>query len=353
MFIVFLFINGAYFFFLYYLYFFYITSSCTVIDHTSKWIEAIPLSEMSPAACATALTFTWISCFRVPETITSDCGPQFTSSLWFQLCKMLNISHKQTTAYHPESNGAVQKLHYRLKDELRTRATTATWSEELPFVLLVLRAQRRDDTGLSPAEAVFGAQIVLPNEFLQNDELSVDAIIQTFSKTLHVSAPSLPRHNSSTDLPSELPAELLSNPLIWVCWDGIIPPLQPLYDGPYTVLRRGPRSFIIRVGSRDEVVAVSHLKACTAADAKPGSPPHHGRFPGFHPGDPAATKLVSFSDPLVSSPSYSLAPPRNGPRTVFLPGEEVFACPGLAAPSQPPQMQYLSRQRAPPKSLDL
>jgi hypothetical protein len=39
----------------------------------------------------------------------------------------------------------------------------------------------REDTGLSPAEAVFGAQIVLPNEFLQNDELSVDTIIKKSS----------------------------------------------------------------------------------------------------------------------------------------------------------------------------
>jgi hypothetical protein len=37
----------------------------------------------------------------VPEIITFDRGPQFTSILWFQLCEMLNISHKQTTAYHP------------------------------------------------------------------------------------------------------------------------------------------------------------------------------------------------------------------------------------------------------------
>jgi hypothetical protein len=76
-----------------------------------------------------------------------------------------------------------------------------------------IRAQLREDTGLSPAEAVFGGQIVLPNKFLQNDEFSV-TIFQKFSKTLHVSAPSLPRHNSSTDLPSELPAELLSAPLV-------------------------------------------------------------------------------------------------------------------------------------------
>jgi hypothetical protein len=41
-----------------------------------------------------------------------------------------------------------------------------------------LRAQPRKDTGLSPAEAVFGAQIVLPNKFLQNDEFSVDTIVK-------------------------------------------------------------------------------------------------------------------------------------------------------------------------------
>jgi transposase InsO family protein len=85
-----------------------------------------PTFRMSAAACIIALTFTWISHFGVPERITSDCVPQFTSSLWLQLCELLNISHKQTKAYHPESNGAVERLHRHLKDTLRTRAAAAT-----------------------------------------------------------------------------------------------------------------------------------------------------------------------------------------------------------------------------------
>jgi hypothetical protein len=76
---------------------------------------------------------------------------------------------------------------------------------------------------------------------LQNEEISVDTIIKNFSKTLDVPAVSLPRHNSSTQLHSELPAELLSAPLVWVCHGGVV----PLYDSPYTVLRRGPGSFTI------------------------------------------------------------------------------------------------------------
>jgi hypothetical protein len=324
----------------------------TIIDRTSKWMEAIPLSETSTAACVKALTFTWISHFGVPETITSDRGLQFTSKLWFKLCEMLHISHRQPTAYHPESNGAVERLHRCLKDALRARAAAATWSEELPFVLLGLRAQPREDTGLSPAEAVFGAPIVLPNEFLQNEETPVDAIIKMFSKTLHVPAVSLPMHNSSAQLPDELPGDLLSAPLIWIRQGGVIPPLQPPYDGPYTVLRRGPRSFTIRVGFRDKVIAVDRLKACKAADAMPWQLRRRGRPLGSHPGSPAATKRVSFSDPLVSPPSPPV-PPRDGPGTVFLPGEEVFACPGPVAPSQVPQTRYPSRQWAPPKRLDL
>jgi hypothetical protein len=70
----------------------------------------------------------------------------------------------------------------------------------------------------------------------------------------------------------ELPAVLLSVPLVWVLRGGVIRPLQPLYDGPYAILRRGPCSFTIRVGSQDKVIAVSCLKACMTADAQPGSP---------------------------------------------------------------------------------
>jgi hypothetical protein len=90
-------------------------------------------------------------------------------------------------------------------------------------------------------------------------------------------------------------------------------------------------SFTIRVGSWDEVVTISCLKAYTAADAMSGSLRRCGRPPNLRPGGPAATKWVSrpsgpaatkrasFSDPLVSSPSSSTAPPQNGPGTVFLP----------------------------------
>ncbi len=50
--------------------------------------------------------------------------------------------------------------------------TAATWTKEIPEV----RFQLREDTGLSPAETVFGTPLVLPNEFVQAEEFSIDQI---------------------------------------------------------------------------------------------------------------------------------------------------------------------------------
>ncbi len=77
---------------------------------------------------------------------------------------MLSISHRQSTTYHLKANGTVERLHRRLKDT-SARVTEATWAEEIPGVLLGLRSQHREDTGLSPAEAVYGVPPVLPNVF--------------------------------------------------------------------------------------------------------------------------------------------------------------------------------------------
>jgi hypothetical protein len=128
---------------------------------------------------------------------------------------------------------------------------------------------------------------------------------------------SLPRHHSSIQLLAELPDELLRTPFVWLRHGRIVPPLHRPYDSRYDVVRWGPRSFTIRVRSRDEIISVSRLKACMQADATPGSPRCRGRPLGKRPGGPATTKRVSFADPLVSPPSLPQAPPSDGPGTVF------------------------------------
>jgi transposase InsO family protein len=72
-----------------------------------------------PYLCAAALLQEWNQSFGVPSTITSNCGLQFTSQLWASLCKLLSITHVQTTVYLPQGNGLVEQLHCSRKDTLR------------------------------------------------------------------------------------------------------------------------------------------------------------------------------------------------------------------------------------------
>ncbi len=92
----------------------------------------------------------------MPDTNTSDRGPQFTSNIWNSLCLLFQSKHWPTTAYHPQANGMVERLHPCLKDALGTRGANATWVAELPWVLLGFRSQPREDSNISPAQAIYG-----------------------------------------------------------------------------------------------------------------------------------------------------------------------------------------------------
>ena len=61
--------------------------------------------------CARSLLEGWIQHFEVPSNIVSDCSAQFLSTLWATLSSSLGIYLKQTTAYHPQANGMVERFH--------------------------------------------------------------------------------------------------------------------------------------------------------------------------------------------------------------------------------------------------
>ncbi|KAK3792395.1 hypothetical protein RRG08_045938 [Elysia crispata] len=112
----------------------------TIIDRFTRWPEAVPIQNAEATKCARALLRTWIARFGVPDSITSDQGPQFTSGLWRELYNVLGCSNKHTTAYHPQSNGMVERFHRSLKAALKARLLGPGWMDELPIVLLGIRS---------------------------------------------------------------------------------------------------------------------------------------------------------------------------------------------------------------------
>jgi hypothetical protein len=70
-----------------------------------------------------------------------------------------------TTAYHPQGNGLVERMHRRLKEALCV-CGGVTWVQDLAWVLLGLHAAPKEDSSVALAELVFGGQLVLPGQFL-------------------------------------------------------------------------------------------------------------------------------------------------------------------------------------------
>jgi transposase InsO family protein len=118
---------------------------------------AVPIKTISAVDCTDAFIATWVSRFGVAANLTSDRGAQFTAVVWSALCLKLGISHQMTTAYHPQSNGIVERVHRQLKDALRSRLAGVLWPQHLPWVLLGLREAPKEDSGISSAELTYGA----------------------------------------------------------------------------------------------------------------------------------------------------------------------------------------------------
>jgi hypothetical protein len=316
----------------------------TVIDRTTRWPEAIPLAAVTAADCAAALLRGWIQRFGVPSTITSDRGPQFTSSLWAAMCKLLAISHVPTTAYHLQANGLVERFHRRLKEALRARTASSDWHAHLPMVLLGIRSAWREGSQFSPAEAVYGAQPVLPGHFLANPESPSPFFLKDLQDVLAGRTPQPTVHNSSPG-PLSLPEDLLLASHVLVRRDGAQPPLAAAYDGPFQVLERSLRFFKLQIGSRTDTVSTLRLKPCHAPpDVQAALPPRRGR--------PPLAARPAMVDVPASIPVSGPPTKRGRPKRVS------FSCPAtMVSPSPSPLLFHPSgrpaRRAGPPSRLVL
>ncbi len=77
----------------------------------------------------------------------------------------IGAHHNTTTAYHPQSNGMVERAHRRLKDALKARMAAADWPQHLPWVLLDINNAPKEDTGKSAAQMVYGTSLTLLSRY--------------------------------------------------------------------------------------------------------------------------------------------------------------------------------------------
>lgn len=145
----------------------------TIIDRFSRWPEAIPIVDITANTVARAFSDCWIARYGVPKVLTTDQGSQFQSQIFNALLQLSGCKRIRTTAYHPSANGMIERWHRTLKAALMCH-NSANWVDKLSTVLLGLRNHVRIDTGVSPAEFMFGTTLTLPGEFVTDDDFMPD-----------------------------------------------------------------------------------------------------------------------------------------------------------------------------------
>ena len=248
----------------------------TVIDRWTGWPEAFPMTMYGDAAnskaCATVLVRQWIARWGVPDSITSDRGSQFTSDLWREICHLLGITRDQTSSYHPQYNGKIERMHRCLKNSLRARLQGRTnWMAELPWVMFGLRAASNLDT-VSPSILVTGQQPALPGQLVVQRSVIDDASVYGRELASAMSAQRFtgnPWHGQGKRR-SKVPQDLWTARQVLVRADKVQPSLQHKYSGPFRVLRRWGKVFRLQMEHRDETVSVDRLRPFYVDDSDDG-----------------------------------------------------------------------------------
>jgi len=87
----------------------------TLVDHFSKWAEAIPLRNHIAPTVARALVTHVFSRFGDPHQLLTDRGTEFESELFKELMRRMKIDKLRTTMFHTSWNGVVERFQSDLK----------------------------------------------------------------------------------------------------------------------------------------------------------------------------------------------------------------------------------------------
>ena len=140
----------------------------TIMCTSTRFPEAIPLRNIKAPTIVKSL-IKFFTLVGLPKSLQSDQGSNFMSGLMQQVMFQLGIKQFKFTAYHPESQGALERFHQTLKNMLRAYCTehNKDWDEGVHLVLFASREAVQESLGFSPFELLFGRTVRGPLKVLK------------------------------------------------------------------------------------------------------------------------------------------------------------------------------------------
>ncbi len=126
----------------------------------SRYVVLAPIKEKTAKNVAHAIVSKLICEFSAPRALLSDNGAEFRNILLQEICKQFGINHTFTVAYHPASNGLVERTNRKILEVLRpvVGSLLHSWEEWLPHVAAIINSSLCESTGQSPHVIIFGVE---------------------------------------------------------------------------------------------------------------------------------------------------------------------------------------------------
>lgn len=284
----------------------------TCIDRSTRWAEAIPLINTTAKSVAIAFLTGWISRFGVPLEVITDRGSQFESELFLHLSSIIGFQHIRTCAYHPQSNGIIERFHRTLKSAIMARKEN--WFTSLPIVMFSFHLTP-NSSGFSPFTAVTGSDMLSPQPLIDKNysaNTSHEVLQQFVDEMKKINFQSLSSGDCHSSKPVYIPKDLNSCSKVWLRVDRVKKSLEAPYSGPYQVLERNPKFFILQLPHGRQSVSIDRLKPAYLPTNQSSVTPA--------PDSPVTSPSTS-SDPVPSSSPSDPEP--SSPRSISLPREEA------------------------------
>ena len=135
-------------------------------DFLTKWPMVFPIPDQKAIRIVRLLVEQIVPLFGVPEALLSDRGTNLLSHLMLDVCDLLGVKKLNTTAYHPQCDGMVERFNRTLKTMLRKHADTFgnQWDRYLSGVLWAYRNTPHESTREKPSFLLFGLDCRSPTE---------------------------------------------------------------------------------------------------------------------------------------------------------------------------------------------